>query len=223
MTPDQVDQINAMSTVIVAITAVLSIALSMFLLFDIRATRSAAQVVAYPRLWSPGGMILALRLANYGPAAARDVELVYTLRDREGKVVAERRHGQAVLPAGGHVTFLPDSAIEGKSGGLFLNDLADMDLELSATWSWRDDRRRLAVLEHAIHRGEMAALTQDLRRDFYGGWSLYEPTSQESMEAIAEELEEIRKLIEKDDRRIERRINERGARRWRREREQNTL
>ncbi|MEX2546242.1 MAG: hypothetical protein WD830_00465, partial [Chloroflexota bacterium] len=130
MTPNQIDLINAVSTVVVAFAAVFSIAMTMVLLWDIRATRSAAQVEAYPRLWGPNGMILALRLENYGPAPARSVALTYRLRDPETKVIAEKRHGQAVLLAGGHATFLPDSAIVDKSGGLTLNDLEARDLRL---------------------------------------------------------------------------------------------
>lgn len=198
-----VEQLNALSTAVVALTAVISIALNVFLVFEQRANRSVAQVEAYPALHGPNGVFLSVRLENYGPANARDVELVYRLRDPAGEVVGERRHGQAVLAVGQHKTFLPDAALVGASSRKFMNDLAEGDLRLEAEWSWRDGRRRPRLgLPRATHRRHFEAAAEDLRRDLYGGWSLNERTIDESLDAVADELLELRKLATRESGRL---------------------
>ena len=80
-----------MSTVVVAGAAVVSIVLTMFLLGEQRANRVVAQVQAYPRTYA--GHTLTLRLENFGPAPALDVDLTYRVVAPDGSVGA--RNGTA--------------------------------------------------------------------------------------------------------------------------------
>lgn len=195
-----IEILNASSTVVVAVAAVVSAILTAFLLLEQRANRSVAQVEAYPALYGPSGMILSLRLHNYGPAPARDVELVYRLVGRDGETLGERRHAQPVLTVGAHMTFLPDLVIPNRTSGFALNDLAREEMRLESEWAWTDGRRRLRLgLPSAVHTDKLSVPTQQLRDDLHGGWSLHEETIQESLEAIAKEIEKVRKLRERRD------------------------
>jgi hypothetical protein len=71
-------------------------------------------------------------------------------------------------------------------------------MEAEAEWTWRDDR-----FWPRIQRGRGSWATTRLQEDFYGGWSLYEPTLRDSMASIAQEPFALRKLYAERDRRLQ--------------------
>lgn len=175
----------AVATAVVAIATAVYVGLTRRLLGEAQASREAgfrAAVEAYPRLYGPHGILLALQLENFGPANAADVELVYRITNPVSRG-SSQRHARPLLGRGQHVLVLPDRASSATLGSSFAQ-LAETGLSLEVEWRWKD-----ALGEP--HSRSFVASFAELHRDLYGGITLGQPTTDDSLVLIADRLEKV--------------------------------
>lgn len=182
---DLVAALNENSGAIVALTASVSLLLTVALLAEMRTTRNLgreAAVEARAKTHSPASSLLELRIRNYGPAYARDVAITYYLTAPGGVIRGERRERQETLLGAGEICrFLPGSP----GGTSDLREMAAEGLTLHVEWQWNDARRRLWFFPaRHVQRREWA--TAGLSSGFFDGWALEERDGDEDLHEIAE-------------------------------------
>jgi hypothetical protein len=174
--------LNQNSGSVVAIAATASAIITVLLLLEARTTRNLrreASVVAYPRSHAP--VYVELMMENAGPAHARDVRIEFRFIDEAGIVQgAPRVQVDPLMAPGSFYRFLPSPSESIQT----LHQLADWKLELSAKWSWADDRRRFWFFDRR-HEREASWAAADLREGFYGGWALIEPNGAADLHDIS--------------------------------------
>jgi hypothetical protein len=134
-----------------------------------------------PTLWGGSGMVLELRVANLGPAVARDVSIELRLVNEDGAVQETRRQVEVTLQAGQDRRSLPHVGNTSPS----LNDLAAMRLTLTCRVVMDGRPSSLLVLSSAA-RARDALEDKELRDGFYGGWALTRRDPVEDLHDVAD-------------------------------------
>jgi len=193
---DNAGAVTALATVIYA-------TITLFLLFEARATRVVrheAQLEAWPTLYG-SGLYLATRLENYGPDIAREVRLEAWIVGTGAVVEASRRrHAEPLFPAERHRTFLMRTGDQYQ----MLSELADEGVELHLRWEWSDGRREwLGLGTRRRHSGASVTALKDFSAGFYEGGALVEkeplddfPKLIEHAKKVPEELRRIRDFMQ---------------------------
>ena len=183
---------------IVVLTAFLVI-FNAWLLLETRSTRIeklVANVDAYPMLWDMASMYLAGRVENAGPAVARDLEWLVTLRGPDGKEIEPmRRYAQPMFAPEKYRTMMLDPRNRGSTTAL--RQLADEGMVIDVEWSWTDGRRRWPFGPHARHTRTDQWDCKQLSTDFFEALILTETPPMLKLSGMADEVKKAAKDVRK--------------------------
>lgn len=170
------DFLNGHQGALMLLSTIVYAGFTLAVIWDSRAARLAAAVVARPMLWPHNESVMAVYLENLGPSVATQIELDFAWRSPDGSApAAPIRIRLPAMAPGDRKPYMPDMVLErDEKGQLGLPTVADRRLTLSIEWAWRDGRRRffrsqrhseslevdMAAFRHSVH-GEPNVLEPD--------------------------------------------------------------
>jgi hypothetical protein len=173
--------------VIAAIATVVYALVTALLWADAITYRASAQVAVYPTKFDPTARYVALVAENYGPAAARELDLVFYFADAAGAEVgnSRRHYREPVVGPDRPRRFLPRV---NKSDLLTLEEMANAGLHLKVEWSWR----HRGLIGRLVRRHESTDYGMvEFRDGLYGGEALAEEEPLDALPRIQKDLHEL--------------------------------